>query len=107
MYVNGSCHLNFLERSERANPVHHSVLGGGGRSHVTSTHNALDLTVQSFPLCKKDCPHTETWPSPYRDPGPASLYRARLPAMPSGGQNWIPVQTCSLEDVTLLGARQC
>ena len=43
------------------------------------THDALDLTVQTSPLCTGPCPLLVI----------------------SGGQDWIPVQTCSLGDLTV------
>ena len=66
--------------------VYQSFYSGGGESHVTNTHNALDLTVQQAPNCP---PHTETHlaPTPLVH-GPSA----------TGGQHWIPVQTCSLAD---------
>ena len=52
-----------------------------GRSHVAITHDTLDLTIQGPPG------HM------------TSLYRDSLDPSPSPwGQDWIPVQTCSLED---------
>ena len=54
---------------------------GGGGSKVTITYDALDLTVQGpWPLCRV----------------PSSIL-----LVTSGGQDWRPVQTCPLEDITV------
>ena len=56
--------------------VCHSIQG---KSHVTITHDALDLTVQL--------------PTP-----PPPLYKVQSLGLPcTGGQDWRPVQTCSLK----------
>ena len=52
-------------------------LGVHGGPHVTTTLDALDLTVQ---------------PPPTPDMGPTALL------LTSGGHHWKPLQTCSLED---------
>ena len=57
--------------------VCHSVQGG---SHVTNTHDSLDLTVH-----------------PATDMGPHST--GTSPAVTSGGHHWGPVQTCSLQNL--------
>ena len=51
-----------------------------GGSHVTITHDALDLTVH-----------------PPTDMGPHST--GTSPAVTSGGHHWRPVQTCSLQNL--------
>ena len=57
----------------------------GGGSHVTITHDALDLNVQPIAL-----------PPPHR------ALALLLPLLlTSGGQDWVLVQTCSLEDFTV------
>ena len=83
-----------------------SVCPQGGRgSHVTITHDALDLTVQ---------PPSGHGTSMYRDPRQGtSLYRELWPSLApsghrtplqgslvktSGGQHFIPVQSCSPHD---------
>ena len=64
-------------------------------SHVTITHDALEFTVQaqSIPL---------TWdsPAPVRPPPEMTHWGPPSPTLllTSDGQDWKPVQTCSLED---------
>ena len=68
-----------------------SVCPLGFGSHVTITQDALDLTLQDPPPVLDPIPgppYTGTWLQP-------------LLALPSG-QDWRPVQTCSLEDFTVL-----
>ena len=57
---------------------------------MTITHDALDLTVQGSPAL-------------YKAPAPNPLCTgSQLPQLvTSGGQDWITVQTCSLENLNL------
>ena len=67
-------------------------------SHVTITHNALDLTVQAAP------PSSGLSPNPTLGQGtsvPPPTWDLRTPApllVTSGGYRWRPVQTWSLQD---------
>ena len=65
---------------------------------MTITHDAMDLSVQGSPVLTlmppdmgPDCTGISPWISEMTVQGP-------LPVLTSGGQDWRPVQTCSLED---------
>ena len=79
--------------------VRHSVHRG---SHVTITHTALDLIIQGPPsLAPGRAP--QTW-----DMGPHCIITLDMGPcctrilVTSGGQDWIPVQTCPPEDPPFL-----
>ena len=70
--------------------VHQSViLTTEGASHVTITHDALDLTIQR---------HPQHGVSLHRDPWAWNL----IIEVTSGGHHWRHVQTCSFEDPPVL-----
>ena len=62
--------------------AHHSVILSRG-SHVTITHDASDITMQGIPNSS---------------PPPDMASQTPL-LLTSGGQDWRPVQTYSLEDI--------
>ena len=86
-----------------------SVHRGKGGPHVYITHDALDLILQSPALSPPPPPSPPDSPSP--PPPPQALPPSDMglpwfkPPHPllvkSGGRNWRPVQTCSL-DLTVL-----
>ena len=65
-------------------------------AHVTITHDALDLTVQGPPAPALALPSLGP---PCTDTPPQRLASHPL-LVTSGGQDWRPVQTCSLEYLT-------
>ena len=67
-------------------------------SHVTITHDAWDLTVQRPPSCSNLFNFDLTVQEP---PTLCPVYRVPL-VVTSIGQDWRPVQTCSLEGPLVL-----
>ena len=64
-------------------------------SHVTITHDALDLIVQD-PILAPASPAHQTW-GPLSPASGHQTWDPRPPLVTSGGHHWRPVQTCSLE----------
>ena len=79
-----SCHL------ATSQPVMSIILLGGG-STCDYYPWCIGPHCTGLPLCTQPqlCPH------PVQGPGPLPLL------VTSGGQDWIPIQTCALEDLTV------
>ena len=61
----------------------------GGGFHLTITRDALGLTIQG-------CPNPSPGPSHFLPMQGPPILPSRI--VTSGGQDWRPVQSCSLED---------